>query len=79
MLVSNGMKESGVNIPIKLSSVPNKHSSIRIFFPATPNLESSITSLTHFFASSNLLATKTPLPAANPSAFKTIGKLDFSR
>ena len=58
---------------MKLSSVPKRHSSIRIFLPALPNKESCITASTQFFALFKSPATNTPLPAANPSAFKTMG------
>ena len=79
MLVSKGTKQSGVIMPMKLNSVPYRHSSIRIFCPASPNLEFSITSSIQSKASCLFSVTRTPLPAANPSALSTIGKLILLR
>ena len=66
-------------MPIKLSSVPYKHSSIKIFSPATPNNELFITESTHSFASLLFFETKTPFPAARPSALSTIGYSQLSK
>ena len=58
---------------IKLASSPSKNSSITIFFPASPNISDSRDCKIASFASSNVYAIVTPLPAARPSAFITIG------
>ena len=46
---------------------------------ATPNFELDNISSNSFLASSILLSIKTPLPAANPSAFKTNGGFKVSK
>ena len=48
-------------------------------FPESPNILLSINSSTASFACSKSSHKKTPLPSANPSAFKAIGNVAVSR
>mmetsp|Transcript_3933 Transcript_3933/g.8488 ORF Transcript_3933/g.8488 Transcript_3933/m.8488 type:complete len:276 (+) Transcript_3933:246-1073(+) len=60
------------------ASSPSKNSSTTISFPAEPNLAPTNISSTASSASWTSMATITPLPAAKPSVFTTIGApLDF--
>ena len=59
----------------KLASSPSMNSSITTVLPASPKRFSLSMSSTAAFASSIVIATTTPLPAAKPSALTTIGAL----
>ena len=58
---------------IKLASSPSRNSSITTRLPALPKALPESISRTASSASCNVIATITPLPAAKPSAFTTIG------
>ncbi len=60
---------------MKDASSPIKQSSITILFPASPNSLFTIILSIASIASSSLLQTITPLPAAKPSALTTIEDL----
>ncbi len=57
----------------KLTSLPVRHSSIITLSPEAPKILASIISDSALEASSLVLATVTPFPAASPSALTTSG------
>ena len=58
---------------MKLASSPSRNSSMTTRAPASPSLLPESMSSTAACASSSVMATTTPLPAARPSALMTIG------
>ena len=60
----------------KLASMPSRYSSIKTVFPASPKAPLNELSIA-VIASFSFWAMTTPLPAAKPSAFITIGNLFF--
>ena len=57
----------------RLTSSPTRHSSMTTLRPAGPMVPASMKSAMAASASATVSATTTPLPAASPSAFTTIG------
>ena len=72
-LVAIGRMLSPSIMQIKEASSPAKNSSTTTREPAWPNLLPDSMSSMALKASSSLIATMTPLPAAKPSALMTIG------
>ncbi len=77
-LVAIGSAVAPSTIEMKLASSPSRNSSITTRAPASPKALPDSMSRTAASASSSVIATITPLPAARPSAFTTIGA-PFSR
>ncbi len=61
------------HMTMKLASSPARNSSITMRAPASPKALSDSMWSTAACASSSVMATTTPLPAARPSALMTIG------
>ncbi len=72
-LVAMGSTLLPSTITMKLASSPSRNSSITTRQPASPKALPDSMSVTAASASSRLRATITPLPAARPSAFTTMG------
>src|SRR6185437_3617547 len=70
--LANGIAVSPSQSAKKLISRPDKNSSITTSAPAAPKAPSNIMAIAAS-ASASVFATTTPLPAARPSAFTTIG------
>ena len=70
LTANSGVTETAARTEI---STPSRYSSITSFLPASPTLPLPIISSTAASACSTVAATTTPLPAARPSAFTTIG------
>ena len=77
--LASGTAISPSLITMKLVSSPSMKSSITTRCPAAPNLPPAIMPVSARAASARVRATVTPLPAASPSAFTTIGKVRVSR
>ncbi len=77
-LVAIGSATRPSTMEMKLASSPSRNSSITTRAPASPKALPLSMSRTAASASSSVIATITPLPAARPSALITIGA-PFSR